>query len=838
MLSCKQTASVILLISVMAVTGCCFKRDCMDLCSDAPCRLPPADPGFGPTQLERADACLSPDCGGAPQAEYGSPYDLDENALGDDRLQEVSLEECIQQALSNSKIMRDLGATILRAPQTVTSMLDPAIVYSDPRVGEEAALSAFDANFFALTNYEHNRRQLNNQFFGTNGFFRQDLSVTQFGFNKRSVTGGQFSVRNVTTYDVNNQQSNLLGPRSWEDYVEGEVRQPLLLGAGTEFNRLAGPGSSPGQLNGVLLSRVRTDISLTEFERSVRDLVAEVENAYWDLYYAYRDLEAKVQVRDIAAETFRLKQNKKKDESELSQAAEQVARFESDVLDALNGRPVDGTRTNNGSAGGTFRGTGGIRVAERKLRLITGMSINDGRLLKPSASPNVAPVMFDWNLAIQEALERREELRRQRWIVKQRELELAANRGFLKPQLDLVSRYRVRGFGKDLLNADEGALNDLFGSDLQEWAMALEYNVPVGYRRAHAAVRNSQLGIAREVEILVEQERLVHFGLSNAINECSRSWNNMVLQEKRLDAIVKQLNVIKNKSREGEEAQLDVELETQRRLLDARIRYHQAQVEYQLALRNVHFEKGSLLDYNNVQLAESIAPTNAYTQANNRIDWRDHNFAIVGRDPVISKTAAAQQNEFTQPVSLDQPSVMSSDLIEYAYPDPSVPPPVQDIQSSPSDTPPSSPATPPSGAQPESNGSGDTTGWIPRPSPSAMKVSLNPQELQLSPDFLNQPGTAVGGVQSSIGDFAPLPSLTPASPSPVKLPSASNHGSDDNIPVPAALSGLGSTTPPTAGPVTGKLLPKNFPNSDTGSASSGTGEKPSVVSVILSDSEK
>ena len=42
-------------------------------------------------------------------------------------------------------------------------------------------------------------------------------------------------------------------------------------------------------------------------------------------------------------------------------------------------------------------------------------------------------------------MERREELRRQRWIIKQRELELVANENFLKPQLDLVSRVRSRG---------------------------------------------------------------------------------------------------------------------------------------------------------------------------------------------------------------------------------------------------------------------------------------------------------------------------------------------------------------------------------------------------------
>ena len=109
-------------------------------------------------------------------------------------------------------------------------------------------------------------------------------------------------------------------------------------------------------------------------------------------------------------------------------------RFESDVIIAVNGRSVDGTRTNNGSAGGSFRGTGGLRVAERRLRLILGMEINDGKLIRPSDDPAQASILYDWDRASGEAISRREEIRRQRWEIKQRELELLANRNFLKPQ--------------------------------------------------------------------------------------------------------------------------------------------------------------------------------------------------------------------------------------------------------------------------------------------------------------------------------------------------------------------------------------------------------------------
>ncbi|MCC6511165.1 MAG: TolC family protein [Pirellulaceae bacterium] len=618
----------------LSTGGCAINRDKFEFCK--PADLECAQPTLGTTQLASADAALCAERD-SMYAEPVSPLDIDETMLSSDRLFAMTLEDCIRQALASSKIMRDLGGTVIRSPQTISSNLDPALVYSDPRGGEVAALSAFDANFFVSNYFEKNDRGLNNQFFGRNGSFVQELNTTQMGVNKRSATGGLYALRNITSYDRNNQLSNRFPLDSWDTYVEAEMRQPLLQGAGTEFNRIAGPGATAGQLNGVVLARVRTDISLTDFERAVRDLVAEVENAYWDLYYSYRDLEARIEVRDIAQQTLNTLDEKATGKSKIAQAEEQVHRFQSEVVDSINGRPIDGTRLNNGSTAGTFRSAGGLRISERKLRLMIGLPINDGRLIRPVQSPSMAPVTYDWNASISEALRMREELRRQRWVIKQRELELTANRNFLKPQLDLISRYRFRGFGEELLGPSS-ATSSLYDGQFQEWQAGLEYNMPVGFRRAAAAVQNSRLALAREVEVLREQERFVHFGLSNAINEAKRARENLALQHKRLDAIVYQLNAI-DARQEAEKAELDVRLETHRRLLDARLRYHQAEVEYVLALRNVNFEKGSLLTYCNIVLAESMPNPKAQLDANERIQFRDFDRSTPVRDSIIAKPA-------------------------------------------------------------------------------------------------------------------------------------------------------------------------------------------------------
>jgi hypothetical protein len=110
--------------------------------------------------------------------------------------------------------------------------------------------------------------------------------------SKRSATGSRIALRSLTNYDSNNAPANLF-TSSWDSWFEGEIRQPLLQGGGLEFNRIAGPGATPGIYNGVLIAKVNSDINQADFTIAMRDYVSNVENAYWDLYLAYRELDAR-----------------------------------------------------------------------------------------------------------------------------------------------------------------------------------------------------------------------------------------------------------------------------------------------------------------------------------------------------------------------------------------------------------------------------------------------------------------------------------------------------------------------------------------------------------------
>ncbi|MCA9100706.1 MAG: TolC family protein [Planctomycetales bacterium] len=540
---------------------------------------------------------------------------------------DLSLEEAVQSALHNSKVMRTIGGTVLREPNglrrfpdAAQTVYDPALVESNPRQGIEAALSAFDARFSTSVFWERNERPVNvaggfAQFVAPS--LQQDLGSFQAQLSKTTATGGTFALQNLTNYDYNNNPSNLF-PSSWTTSIAATFRQPLLQGAGVEFNRIAGPGAQPGFNifnvgTGVVLARINTDIALTEFEVGVRELVFETEQAYWELYFAYRDLDTKKKARDTALRTWRrvyaLYQQGSRGGSaaEEGQAREQYYLFQQQVENALNT----------------------LYATERKLRFMIGIAPTDGRLIRPADEPTIAKVLFDYHDVQCEALVRAVEIRRQKWRVKQRELELIASRNFLLPQLDAVGRYRWFGFGNDLIDPNSGgkppfdnAWQSLLSGDYQEWQLGLEMGWTLGLRQQHAGVRYAQMQLVRERAVLSEQELEITTALQGALGEVSRAYNLSETIFSRRAAAEDQLDALEAVY-EKEHNILNQVLDAQRRLADAESQFFRAVVDYNLGIATVHYTKSSLLEYNNVYLAEGPWPGKAYFDARRRARERD-----------------------------------------------------------------------------------------------------------------------------------------------------------------------------------------------------------------------
>jgi outer membrane protein TolC len=526
----------------------------------------------------------------------------------------LTLEDAIQIALTNSSVMRDVGGRLIRTPLKSTTHFDPAIQEADPRYGVEAALSAFDAELSTRLFYGGGQRDLNNLTTGLGVVNREQyLGGLHTGVTKTTAVGTRLALRSITDYDRNNSPVNRF-PSGWDTFLSAEFSHPLLRGGGLDYNRIAGPNAAPGEYNGVLVARIRGDIKLADFELGVRDLVRDVERAYWELYFAYRALDARRAAYQQAVETWQLVQARvavgQTEGYSESLARERIYDARAAVENMLNGEPV-GSPNRTPVSSVLLDVQGGVYSLERRLRHLTGLPANDGHLIRPADEPPLVDVTFNWHESQEQAVFRRPELRKQRWSVKQRELELLAAKNLLLPEVNLVGHYRLYGFGDSLTGGsgpNSSATRDLLTDAEPDFLVGVEVRSPIGNRQGHLAVRHAELQLARENTLYHEQESQVSHELAAALAELDRAHVVANTQHNRRVAAHQRRDAMQTKFLNRAEPEHDVLLEfllnAQQRAAAADQAYFRALTDHHLAISKVHLTRGTLLRALNIHLTE------------------------------------------------------------------------------------------------------------------------------------------------------------------------------------------------------------------------------------------
>ncbi len=597
---------------------------------------------------------------------------------------ELSLEDCISMALQNSKILRvvngsnqqsgNVSAAILSAgPGQLPSVYDPAITAATSNTqplavdnngnritnrgairanqvgGVEDALSEFDAQFSAIMGYNTTDRPRNvgagNVF--NPQFFKAVDSNAQAAISKRTATGGVATVRTTTVYSSNNipASGNVIGSTNFgravpSDYtiaLEAQVTHPLMRGRGTLVNRIP-----------VVLAAINEDIQLHEFEANVNNLVKAVEDAYWDLYSGYQVFEANKQARNAALNLWQVASARLKADGAPEAEAQAEAlyhQFDYQLHVALNGSTAPGNDPR------------GLYGREQTLREKIGWAATDGRFIRPSDKPTMARIQFDWYDITAEGLTRNVFLRREKWSIKQRELELISAKNQLLPQVDITGFYRWLGVGDQFAaanrsginfpNPGSNALEELTGGDYQEAGARLEITPPAfGARRQLANITSAHIQVAKSHESLKEKESMLVYELTTAWRNMESTFQSMKQLLDQIQSNEKEIRVFNDKIRTsvGELSQLlDNLLRAEQRRAQATIQYHQTVSEYNKSLVNLHYLKGSLLDLNSISLQEGPWVDKAYWDAQERAREReaghyiDYGFtrpAVVSAGPV------------------------------------------------------------------------------------------------------------------------------------------------------------------------------------------------------------
>jgi hypothetical protein len=567
-------------------------------------------------------------------------------------IRDMSLAEALHTALMNSDVIRSaatfqsIGNPLFTNPNGVDSVYDSAIQQSGVLFGArgvEAALSDFDAQFTSRLNFGGNRQWTN----GITALVDEETGSFENSLTKFFANGGTVQVNNNINYVGSNRPLQIFDS-VYSGQLQFLYQQPLLAGAGTAYTRTAGPiarsfGGITGVSQGVLIARINNDIVLADFETATRNLLLDVENVYWDLYFAYRAYDTTVVARNSALDAWRLAKK---------QAGEVV--IPADEAQARNGYYAARTASQNAQSA--------IFSAETRLRRLLAMSINDGTVIRPIDEPVTAEIVPDWSTSLADAMTRRVELRRQKWNIKSLQLQLAAAKSLTRSRLDFISGYQINAFGNHLLDSDEGSnpppdsyFHSLAEAETTGWSAGLQMAIPVGFRAALAQVRNYELRVAKAHKVLAAQELEIGHELAIAMQELDRTFETMRSNYYRFIAAEDDVRLREPRYKNGEEL-IDVILRAYERRAQAEAEYYRSVVEYNKAIANLQMRRGTLLDYDNVQLMEGYWDPPAYADAE-RQAWA-RSFAIPDETrfhspPVIASPVPLDEVRFATPILPD-----------------------------------------------------------------------------------------------------------------------------------------------------------------------------------------
>ena len=560
-----------------------------------------------------------------------------------DEVWEVSLTQVIQLAIQNNSMIRTradnrAASTILSAGDRAPSAFDPAIQETGVLFGGRgvaAALAAFDTTLNSSMTWGRNELPQNNRISG-GGIGEGAALVTETGaFNsqlsKPFANGGSFSLNHQVNYLGNNLPSGALPTdvqlfsSAYTGNVSAQYTHPLLAGSGTEFTRIAGPigqsfGGISGVSQGVVIARINQDLSLADFEAGVITMLKDIEDLYWELYLRYREYDTGVSARNSALQSWR-------EAHRILEAGGKAGFKPSDEAQArdfyFQTRAATETALSN------------VYSAEVVLRRILGLSVNDGRIIRPSDEPTTAQFLPSWDASLTEALTQRVELRKQKWTIKSLDLQLCAAESLTQPNLNFVSGYQVNGLGNDLLgNTLPGSApgqnfpnlyHSITGGQYTGWNLGFNFNMPIGFRAAHTQVRNIELRLAKAREQLSAQEMEISHEIAQDFQTLAVQYTTAQSNFNRYRAAQQRVQLFKAEVEAGTKT-FDVLLRALSSQAEAEVAYFRSLTEYNKAITSLHYHKGTLLPHDHIWLSESEWTPDAYKNAVREAWARTHAF--------------------------------------------------------------------------------------------------------------------------------------------------------------------------------------------------------------------
>lgn len=351
--------------------------------------------------------------------------------------------------------------------------------------------------------------------------------------SKRFVTGTEVELGwDNKRYDTDSE-GMLINP-SYGSELSVEVTQPLLRGFGTDV-----------QTGEILAAEKSYEASVFEVDSLSADLAAQVKKGYWELVYAWQDIEVKKISVELAqkllAETMDNITAGKMAEVEMYQPQSEVARREEDLISAERA----------------------IGFAEDELKLL--MNSDDWFLgINPTDKPKSTVVHVDPQQVLAKALENRPDLLAAERNVEAAKIQEMLAEDDLKPVLNLVGGLGYGGTDDSYGNA----LSDITDDTDTRWNVGLMLTFPLDNSVAKGSLRQAHANYSRAKT----SAELLRVEIKKSIRTTVR---DIQLAQKAMEA-TRKTSIATQKRLEAEQTKFDAGRSTTLDVLAAQEAYSQA----------------------------------------------------------------------------------------------------------------------------------------------------------------------------------------------------------------------------------------------------------------------
>jgi outer membrane protein len=405
--------------------------------------------------------------------------------------------------------------------------------------------------------------------------------------------GGNYSARFDSTRSTTSNTNSFLNPQ-YPAVLNFTYTQPLLRGRRFDINR-----------RNIEIARKNLSLTDSQFRQRAIEIIALVEQAYWNLAFALRNLQ--VQIDAVKQARLQLESNQRLVAKgvlapiDVVAATAQIATFEQGVYTVQE----DVTRAEN-----TLKT---LLLADRTADIW-------GRPITPVSPITLDPPRIGLAIAVTEALKNRPELTQLTASEEINRIDQRYYRDQTKPQIDLVGSYTSQGLAgsetaaainpatglsrvpPNLVGGYFNSLGNLLGQDYPTYRVGVSISLPWGNTTAKANLGRTLVESNRIANQRAQTENVIEAEVRNSL-QALRSAEARLASALAARVSAEQLSESEQRQFRAGTTTLYLVLQRQNELLAARGRELQAQTDLNKAISEFQRATGTTLTANNVTVS-------------------------------------------------------------------------------------------------------------------------------------------------------------------------------------------------------------------------------------------